>query len=242
MFDACISYLFILCFKGTNWKKATVSDAVLEDLQLRCPNIQELVLYQMYIDNVDSRKLPSSLISLTLEGCSWTKGWLRNTKLPNLQSLHLDKTTRIDHTEIEDIVKFTTIETLSMRGCYRIGEKSIRMISENFPNLLYLDISECECTDLAIHFVSRNMKGLKRLSVSSCKNITNDALHTMASSLKNLEFLDISRCSKIDESCLDSLLKIKSLNTLIHSVKMSEERRQSLELIYPNLDKRIREH
>lgn len=219
--------------KGASWNKATVSNAMLDDLHNRCPNITTIHLLQVNIDTLSVEKFPAKLTNLTLNKCSWPVGWLKKANFLQLQYLDLSRTSRIDNTEIDDIIKFVSLETLKLQGCYRVKETGIRKVAENLTGLRTLDLGETECTDLALHHISRHLTHLVSLSLSSCKEVSASGLSSMTEGLQQLQHLDISGCSKLDKTCLKLIYRMP-VTKLDHTLDISEELASALDVYFKN--------
>ena len=107
-----------------------------------------------------------------------------------------------------------TITTLKLNGCYRITDEGFQAIAEQLKNLEVLCIRETECTDLAIHHISRNLKGLQHLDLTQCGRITDGAIGSIASSLHKLRWLSIAGCDKVTEDGIKQFSNLKLLETL----------------------------
>ena len=60
-----------------NRDKNTLSDAMLKDLNERCPNIKHISLYLCKLHNLEMG-LPASLSTIELNHCSWKPRWFEN--------------------------------------------------------------------------------------------------------------------------------------------------------------------
>ncbi|KAK3590722.1 hypothetical protein CHS0354_012297 [Potamilus streckersoni] len=201
----------------TKWKTQSVSNAMLDDIRDRCPNVKELHLYYVNVNSVDGGKLPSTLHTLKLDRCSWQPRWIKsgNPSLPNLRSLSVSHCVRVDNYDIQEFCQYSNLEKLNLCGCYRVKDCGLQNVAENLPHLTHLDIAATSISDLSVHHISRNMKDLQHLCLRRCSEITNGALATLVSSLKKLRYLDISECSSIDADGLRALNKLESLSTLL---------------------------
>lgn len=203
---------------NTVQRKHFMSDALMEEISVKCPNINALEISKTDLSCFSSTKLPPTLTCLTLQSHEWPLGWLHRATLPCLQSLDLAGTVRIDDNEIKDIVKFSTLEKLVLTNCYRITNVGIKMISENLLGLMYLDLSMTRIDDLCVHHICCHLSLLRSLNVESTL-ITNEAVECLSISMKNLNVLNIA-CTKTDKDCLIFISKIKELKVLKHSIKL----------------------
>ncbi|KAL3869205.1 hypothetical protein ACJMK2_041915 [Sinanodonta woodiana] len=207
---------------GTKRKSQSVSNAMLDDIRDRCPNVEELHLYYVNISSFDARKLPSTLHTLKLDSCSWQPRWIKsgNPSLPNLRSLSVSHCVRVDNFDVEEFCQYSNLEELNLCGCYRVKDSGLQKVAQNLSHLTHLDIAVTSISDLSVHHISRNLKDLKHLCLRRCSAITNGALATLVSSLKKLQYLDIFECSSIDADGLRALHKLESLRTLLCGPKI----------------------
>ena len=198
---------------GKKSKEAAVTNAMLEDLRDRCPNISYFHLCSVNIDSVDASKLPKTIKKLVIQECTWPLGWLKNVELPNLRVLDVTDTRIMDIARVEDIVKFVSLEELSFDCCYRINDKAIKLIVENLPNLKCLNLSETSMTELGLHHLCRALPGLIKLNIDNTK-IEDDSLETVADGLKNLQELSVWECRRLSQDWYEPVKKMKNLKRL----------------------------
>lgn len=198
---------------GLRRKEFAITNAMLEDLQTRCPNLREFHLHWVNIDEIDSSRLPKTISKLVIRGCTWPAGWLKNADLPELRVLDVIDTRILDAAKVEDFLKFPNIEELYLNFCYRLGDKAVKMLTENLPNLKYLNLSDTSITDLAIHHLCRALPGLTKLNID-CTGIEDGSVETIATGLKNLQELSVWKCKKLTEESFRPLKKVKTLQKL----------------------------
>ena len=167
----------------------------------------------MNIDEIDSSRLPKTISKLVIRGCTWPAGWLKNADLPELRVLDVIDTRILDAAKVEDFLKFPNIEELYLNFCYRLGDKAVKMLTENLPNLKYLNLSDTSITDLAIHHLCRALPGLTKLNID-CTGIEDGSVETIATGLKNLQELSVWKCKKLTEESFRPLKKVKTLQKL----------------------------
>ena len=186
---------------------------MLEDLCERCPNIKVLHLCLMNIDELDASKLPKTITELVIQECTWPVGWLKNVDLPQLRVLDVSDTRIIDNARAEDFVKFPNLEELHLSHCYRIGDKAVKLLVENLPNLTYINLTDTVVTELGLHHLCRALPELARLYID-CTKIQDGAIETIATGLKKLQELSVANCRSLSEDCYRSLKSLKSLKKL----------------------------
>ncbi|XP_063414567.1 F-box/LRR-repeat protein 12-like [Mytilus trossulus] len=195
--------------------KNPVSDAMLADLNERCPNIRHITLQNCKLQNLEM-KLPPSLTSIELYQCYWKPRWFKHlhTMVPNIKCLILEHTSRVDNHDLDDVCKITGLESLNLNACYRINEKGLEKIAKELINLQTLEIAHCNCTDLILHHISRHLTKLETLNIRNSK-VTDSGISTIVSGLSNLKHLNINKCDLLTTSGLECLKSLKSLKTLV---------------------------
>lgn len=179
-------------------KKQVLSDSLLEAIRTSCPNIQELSLSRFYLEKISAEKLPESLVCLKLRECAWPLGWLKKATLPHLRHLDLGRTTRIDDSELSDIVKFTSIEELNLEELYRITDTGVKILCENMGQLKQLNLTSATLTDLGVHHICRYLTSLEGLDIGYSK-ISNSGLCNIGQSLPMLTFLSCAGTNVTDD-------------------------------------------
>ncbi|KAH9499937.1 F-box/LRR-repeat protein 12 [Bulinus truncatus] len=185
--------------EGKKKNKASLSDAMLNELSIRCPNLYLLELHDCNTDNLSFENLPKTLISLLVTKSSWQPRWLKDQHLhlEKLESLDLNKSIRVDNFDLEDIAKFNNLKHLSLQDCYRIKGFNFEIIAKNLTKLETLNVSGTLIDQLAIHHIARHMKQLKELYIARCSAINDSCLSLVASGLPGLRTLDISHCDNV---------------------------------------------
>lgn len=189
---------------------------MLKDLNERCPNIKHISLYLCKLHNLEMG-LPASLSTIELNHCSWKPRWFENvhTIIPNLHTLFMEHTTRIDNHDLDDISKITSLNVLNLNGCYRINEKGLEKITTKLTNLHTLEIAYCGCTDLILHHITRYMSKLEVLNLRHSVQITDSGVSILASGLHNLKHININLCTSLTPSSVECLQAMKTLKSLV---------------------------
>ena len=188
--------LFIPRHAGKKSKEVAVTNAMLEDLRDRCPNITYFHLQSVNIDTLDAAKLPKTITKLVIQECTWPLGWLKNAELPNLRYLDLKNTRIMDTARVNEIIKFASLEEISFENCYRLNDKAIKLLVENLPNLKCLNLSKTSITELGLHHLCRALTGLVKLNLDDTK-IEDSSLEMIAACLKSLEELSVCDCKEL---------------------------------------------
>ncbi|XP_071116972.1 F-box/LRR-repeat protein 12-like [Haliotis cracherodii] len=202
--------------KSTKWKKHSLSDAMLLDLQERCPKMVSLTLVKCNTDNLNCKNLPRSLKHLTMNQCSWTPRWLNTSTDLDLTELDLTKCSRVDKFDLIDIAeKFPKLKHLVLNHCYRATEAGFEKIVTTLTDLTHLELSDTACSDLTIHHMCRNLPHLEHLNLSNCGQMSQSSLGTIAGALKELQSLNLSYCRQINLEGLTQLAAAPTLRKLI---------------------------
>ncbi|XP_050403790.1 F-box/LRR-repeat protein 12 [Patella vulgata] len=204
---------------GPKNKKYSMSDAMLKDLSERCPNIKILHLYQCNTDNLDCQKLPATLTTLAVRSSVWQPRWFKldsnkTALLPQLKSLNVSGSARVDNFDIEDLNQWSNLEELMLNECYRVGQNGLTSIAMNLTKLKYLELAGTTITELSMHHISRHLKLLEKLNLSRTAGLSDACLDEISSGLTQLRYLNISGCSEITSGGIKSLLLLKHLETL----------------------------
>lgn len=214
----CLLTLKIKGFVDTglpNQKKHSLTNAMLQDIKERCPNIRELHLHGCNTEILDVSLLPVSIKSLTIASSSWQPRWLKQADLSNLVYLNLNESVRVDNFDLDDIIKCSNLKKLVLEKCYRISDPGFQKIATNLTNLEELDLSGTQCSDLALHHFSRHLVNLRTLVLKRCNNITNSGLFTLVTGLKKLECLDVTKCKQVSKTgitqCKDNSKSLKEI-------------------------------
>eukprot|EP00455_Lapot_gusevi_P013365 TRINITY_DN16497_c0_g2_i2.p1 TRINITY_DN16497_c0_g2~~TRINITY_DN16497_c0_g2_i2.p1 ORF type:complete len:339 (-),score=6.47 TRINITY_DN16497_c0_g2_i2:9-1025(-) len=93
---------------------------------------------------------------------------------PRLQLLHLDNILTVRDWMLAELANCcaSTIQSLHVSGCYGITDDGIQFIAEHCPELVDLDVSDCDAlTDSALNFLRRCTK-LTELNLKGCLQLT----------------------------------------------------------------------
>ncbi|XP_046552496.1 F-box/LRR-repeat protein 12-like [Haliotis rubra] len=216
--------------KSTKWKKHSLSDAMLLDLQERCPKMLSLTLVKCNTDNLNCKNLPRSLKHLTMNQCAWTPRWLKTSIDLDLTNLDLTKCSRVDNFDLADIAeKFPNLKHLVLNHCYRVTESGLEKIVTMLTDLTHLELSDTACSDLTIHHMCRNLPHLKNLNLSRCGQMNQSSLGTIAGALKELQSLNVAYCRQISLEGLTQLTAAPALcNLVLEGCKLTEADIKSL--------------
>lgn len=212
--------LLIKGFIGTTKKSVNVSPSLLEEIKTKCPHLRSLGLSHCDMRNVPAHCLPRSLKSLylghSIVPLAWFEGLLSEVFLPNLKELILIYCTRVENSDLACIAKLTTLRSLNLSYCYRVGDEGIRHIAQSLVSLTALDVSHCPViTDLGLHYIGRHLLRLKLLNLFSNWGITDAGVISLVHGLVELEFLNLSYCKELTKLGLFEITeKCKKLKVL----------------------------
>lgn len=98
------------------------------------------------------------------------------------------------------------VESLDLNSCWLLTDKSLALLAVNCPRLTRLDLSNCrKISDIGIFKMldekqTRGFSGLKELSLSYCKKLSDMTMSHLAEFCSNtLESLNIQRCTRISD-------------------------------------------
>ena len=192
-----------------NWNKPSLSDAMLKELQERSPNLRQFGLMELSVANISAANLPPKLHHLSITQSLVPPGWFKPIVAQDLISelcyLDLSNSTKTSNADLKDLCSRKEIQTLKLGGCYRVTEEGLKVVAETLKGLRVLDISETQCTDLALHHISRNLSELTQLDMTKCGKVTDGGVATVAALLKKLEMLKLNGCCKVTDGALQAV-------------------------------------
>ncbi|XP_014768662.1 F-box/LRR-repeat protein 12 [Octopus bimaculoides] len=179
------------------WNCKVISNKVLEDLRNKCPNLNNLSLKSVNIHHIDGNKLMPSLIHLTIKSCMWTPNWfcgLQN-QIPNLQTLNLSMTTRVDDLDMKDISAFRFLKKLYINYCYRVTDNGLKTVCDNLTHLETFEFSKVSCTDSGIYYIANSLLMLQNVNVAHCTMLSGKSLEELLRKKQSLKWINVSYCT-----------------------------------------------
>ncbi|KAJ1436354.1 Leucine-rich repeat [Sesbania bispinosa] len=162
-----------------------VTDGILEALSKNCHNLEELGL-QGCTNITDN-----GLINLA-SGCR------------RIKFLDINKCSNVSDTGVSSISRVcsSSLKTLKLLDCYKIGDETILSLAKFCDNLETLIIGGCrEVSDDALKSLASACRGkLKNLRMDWCLNISDSSLSCILSQCRNLEALDIGCCEEVTDA------------------------------------------
>lgn len=122
------------------------------------------------------------------------------SKVP-FHTLFLDRT-NIGDGSVESILNMPSLLNLSLNGCKNIGDQAFDGII--YRDLVYLDLSSTNITDVAMYQVSRYPK-LKTLILADT-GITTEGL-SLLKNQRELTFLNVGACKNLDSRSIELIIK-----------------------------------
>ena len=137
-------------------------------------------------------QLPSSMIKLLIRNMAVTNNAMiadNGESTYNVKELDISMDTFFTKVSFLTIpLAFRYIQVFCAREC---KADIIRLSCRNFPFLFDFDASGSEVVDDDIRHLPR---GLRRLSLADCANVSNRGLDNITKKLASLRYLNISRC------------------------------------------------
>ncbi|XP_023228108.1 F-box/LRR-repeat protein 12-like [Centruroides sculpturatus] len=236
---------YVFLSKGKpNWRRATVSQAVLSKLQKQCPDIKTLCLEEVFLGaHVNGNGLNICNFPRTLTCLSFKKSFLHCDKLfgtnaskylPYLEHLDLSYCTLVCSHDMIYFSEFKHLKKLYINGCYRINDGGLEHISSIFCNLQVLDVEETDICNNSIIAILKNGINLKELYIGH--NLITDIPFVTITKSSSLEILCLQNTLVTDctlKSFADVFSNLKHLN--IQGTKISEKKiKEHLNVKLPN--------
>jgi len=136
-----------------------------------------------------------------------------------------------DHMFMESLAKCINLTSIQLDNCNALRDNDILLLTQGCKMLQAIDLSHTCITDIAIGYIATNIPNLRRIKLSQCDKLTDNALRYLCgcsqleelhlSRLKihkeifqeliqdctNLKKLDISYCLDLDSSSIADLAK-----------------------------------
>ncbi|KAK9399344.1 F-box/LRR-repeat protein 13-like [Crotalus adamanteus] len=163
--------------------------------------------------------------------------------LDQIVILNLSGCTRIGDSGIKSFVDGRSapkLKELNLANCCHVSDISLVKISERCPNLIYLNLHNCQLvtdtgmqamtamaslaylnisrigiTDQGLESLGRHLK-IKEIILSECRLISDTGMKVLCTELKKLDYVDLSFCRHISNATLKNLsLNCRKLTCLI---------------------------
>ncbi|KAK7280636.1 hypothetical protein RJT34_25701 [Clitoria ternatea] len=167
-----------------------VTDAVLEDLSKNCHNLEELGL--------------QGCTSITDDGLMKLSSGCRHIRF-----LDINKCSNVSDVGVSSVSRAcsSSLKTLKLLDCYRIGDETILSLAQFCDNLETLIIGGCrDVSDDAIKSLAIACGStLKNLRMDWCLNVSDSSLSCVLSVCRRLEALDIACCEEVSDAAFQVL-------------------------------------
>jgi F-box/leucine-rich repeat protein 2/20 len=168
-----------------------VTDGVLQALSKNCHNLEKLSLQGC--TNITDAGLTNLVI-----GCK------------RITYLDINKCSNVGNDGVSSVSKAcsSSLKTLKLLDCYRVGDESILSLAKFGKNLETLVIGGCrDISDEAIkHLAFACKSSMKNLRMDWCLNISDLSLSCILSQCGSLEALDIGCCEEVTDVTFQNLL------------------------------------
>ncbi|CAI9097104.1 OLC1v1033426C1 [Oldenlandia corymbosa var. corymbosa] len=167
-----------------------VTDVLLRALSANCKNLEELGLQ-------GCSSITDSGLAVLVEGC-----W-------RLNNLDVNKCSNVGDVGISSVSKAcsSSLKTLKLLDCYKVGDESILSLAEYCKNLETLVIGGCRdvSDEPLMQLAAACGNSLKNLRMDWCLNVSDSSLDCLLRQCKKLEFLDIGCCEEVTDAAFSGL-------------------------------------
>lgn len=168
----------------------SITDQSLKSLSENCRYLEELCLQ-------GCTNITDSGVSTLVSGCK------------HIILLDLNKCSNIGNDGITTVSKCcsSSLKTLRMQDCYKVGDESILFLAKYCNNLETLILGGCrDITNDAIKSLARScQRSLKNLGMDWCLNIGDSSISYVLCHCENLEALDIGCCDEVSDAAFAGL-------------------------------------
>ncbi|KAE8733744.1 putative Beta-1,3-N-Acetylglucosaminyltransferase family protein [Hibiscus syriacus] len=166
-----------------------VTDGLLLALSRNCKNLMELGLQ-------GCTNVTDSGLADLVDGCQQIR-YLDINKCSNVGDIGVSKVAGVCS---------SSLKTLKLLDCYKVGDESIVCLSKFCKNLETLIIGGCRgVSDESIKSLAAACKNsLKNLRMDWCLNISDSSLRCILTQCKNLVALDIGCCEEVTDAAFES--------------------------------------
>lgn len=166
-----------------------VTDVLLKSLSKNCHNLEDLGL-QGCINITDTG------LAALVDGCK------------HIKHLDVNKCTNVGDAGISIIAEAcsTSLRTLKLLDCYKLGDKTLFTLANVCKNLETLIIGGCrDISSDSIKSLAAASQSLKVLRMDWCLNVSDASLNCILSQCTFLEVLDIGCCEEVTDGAFEGL-------------------------------------
>jgi hypothetical protein len=126
-----------------------------------------------------------------------------------MTNLNMISCTKLTSAGCLRIAECSNIQDLNLSGCSRVRDDGIKAIASGCQCLLYLNISFCRITDLALRYLGMYAEELAFLSLAGCSELTDAGGMALrkGTMCKKLQWLDLSGCRNFSSEGLQYLIE-----------------------------------
>ncbi|XVE92975.1 hypothetical protein REPUB_Repub01dG0149900 [Reevesia pubescens] len=154
----------------------------------------------------------NNLVELGLQGCTnITDSGLADlvNGCQHIRFLDINKCSNVGDIGISNVAEAcsSSLKTLKLLDCYKVGDESIFSLSKFCKNLETLIIGGCrDVSDESVKSLAAACKNsLNILRMDWCLNISDSSLSCILTQCKNLEALDIGCCEEVTDAAFQDL-------------------------------------
>ncbi|KAJ1172726.1 hypothetical protein NDU88_004570 [Pleurodeles waltl] len=199
-----------------------LSQALLQELEKRSPNLLKLCLSETDLRRLKFDSLPSSVKSLELSHCEIPSLWFQGSGLKDgakrqvkVEHLVLSHVPAFSNLHLKTLCCNLNLKSLSLTGTYRVTDSGFEKAAMHLKNLQYLRLQGCNITDGTLHVIGRHLKALRKLELVNFRSLTDFGLSCLTS-LKDLHGLGLEWCMGLSSdaviSVCSTLHNLQSLN------------------------------
>lgn len=199
-------------------KQEVFSPALMQALGKQCPSLHHLCLTETDLRSLSYSCIPPSLKTLELRCCEIPSVWFQvaaASQTPQIQNLKIQNVPAFSNQHLVNISVQGTLKTVVLSETYRVTDAGIQSASSHMGDVEYLALRQCSIGDLAIHFISRNMKHLRSLDLGGSSSLTDAGLSCLTG-LPGLENLSLESCCRLSPEAIvavcQALPQLKHLN------------------------------
>ncbi|CAK7337845.1 unnamed protein product [Dovyalis caffra] len=176
-----------------------ITDEVLSALSKNCPNLQELGLQ-------GCTSVTDSGLANLVSGCR------------RIHFLDINKCSNVGDSGISNVSEAcsSSLKTLKLLDCFRVGDKSILSLARFCKNLETLVVGGCrDISDESIKSLATSCgNSLKNLRMDWCLNISDSSLSCILTECRNLEALDVGCCGEVTDAAFHGLGTMETIMRL----------------------------
>lgn len=108
----------------------------------------------------------------------------------------------------------STISSLDVSFCDKIGDQALNHISQGLFHLKSLSLNHCQITDEGLARIAKSLHDLEVLYIGQCNRITDKGLQSLSEYLVNLNAIDLYGCTQISTIGIDTIMKLPELSRM----------------------------